>query len=60
MANILEGRCDGQHRFFVCETVFDEKTHTATVILACTACGESKVNIISLKKENNGNYSAIR
>jgi hypothetical protein len=48
----FEGQCHGQHRYFVCETVFDEKTRTAMVILACTACGVPKVNEISLKKEN--------
>lgn len=48
-----EGRCLGEHRYFVCETFIDEKSRRVQVILACTACGEPKLIEQSLiKKEN--------
>lgn len=46
-----EGRCTGEHRYFVCETFIDERTRIAQVILACTACGEPKLNTVSLNKK---------
>lgn len=52
MTSQSEGQCQGEHRFFVCETFIDEITRTVQVILACTACGKPKVNEISLKKES--------
>ena len=46
-----EGRCQGEHRYFVVECFIDEKIRLAQVILACTACGEPKLLEVSLNKE---------
>jgi hypothetical protein len=52
MEKASEGRCFGEHRFFVCETFIDEKTRIVDVVLACTACGEPKVLQVSLNKKD--------
>lgn len=59
MTQAPEGRCFGEHRYFVCETFVDEKTRLVQCVLACTACGEPKLIEVSLKKDNHGNHTAI-
>ena len=50
--------CNGQHRYFVADVAQVEAEGTVTVIIVCTACGDSKAikhqvagKLLKLQKE---------
>ena len=48
----MDAQCCSNPRFFYCETVAVEADGTASVIMACTACGTAKATRITVSNKS--------
>jgi hypothetical protein len=46
----MENRCEGEHRFFVADTIGVPAEGTVHVIEVCTACGEALLKSFTVAK----------